>query len=209
VPTIRNVLAAVVAAVALVLMTVPAAAADEAAPQLSVTLTSDGKTVTSGDTVTYKGEVKNLGTSDTDVKIVLNAPKYVELGIAAHATVEKNDATWTTTIPAGKASGFTIKATIGTIPHTERRVTTLASVYVGDDASPVVRTADASFIKGVADGPGSTTATKADTSGAFPWHVLWAIASCVIVLLAIAAILFFVLRNKRRGREPRRSTYAE
>jgi hypothetical protein len=38
---------------------------------------------------------------------------------------------------------------------------------------------------------------------------LWAIASCVIVLLAIAAILFFVLRNKRRGREPRRSTYAE
>lgn len=206
---VRNAVATVVAGMILaVAVAPPAMAEDGAAPaaQLSVTLTSNQKTVTAGDAITYTGTLKNLGASDTDVTIDMDAPAYVKLGTSRGAKVEKNDATWTATVMPGKTKQFVIKATIGKIPHTERRVTTVASVYVGDAQAPIVRTADASFIKGVNDTPGAqpTSTPTASSSGATASALPWIIAGGILILLlAAAAVILVVARNRRR---PRRST---
>lgn len=200
---VRTATATVLAVVAITLAFAPAAAIAAPAAQLSVTLTNSQKTVTAGDKVIFTGKVKNLGVANTDVKVVLAAPAYVTLGMSDDARVQKNDATWTTSIGAGKTSKFTIHATIGKIPNTERRVTTLASVYVGDNASPVVRTANASFITGVKDTPGGkvtttpATAHRSDTPIAL---VPWLIAGGVLVVLFIAAVIFLRVRRRQRQR---------
>lgn len=96
------------------------------------------------------------------------------------------------------ADAVTIPATVGKIPSTERRVTTLASVYAGESKTPIVRTANASFIDGVEDSPGSKTATadsQKSTSSAFPWII----AGVVVLLILVAgAAVLVVLRSRRR-----------
>ncbi|MFP3380412.1 hypothetical protein SB767_29270, partial [Bacillus sp. SIMBA_069] len=68
---LRNLLAALLAT-ALLGVGAPVAAASAApAAQLSVTLESNEKTVTSGETLTYTGTVENLGDASAPVKIVL------------------------------------------------------------------------------------------------------------------------------------------
>ncbi|MBN9629456.1 MAG: hypothetical protein J0I18_02425, partial [Actinobacteria bacterium] len=95
----------------------------------------------------------------------------------------------------------TVSATVGTIPATERRVTVVASVYVGDDSSPTVRTATAGFIHGVKDTPertpGPTAASPPSVPTVLPWIVVGGI---LLVLIAAAAIVLGVRRAQRRVR---------
>lgn len=195
---IRITLTALLSAASLLTMPTAAALAVAPAAQLSVTLTSSEKTVDSGDTITYTGHVENLGTEDAAVKIVLSAPAYVELADTSGADVDKSTATWTPTIAAGEEASFSIDATIGTIPDTERRVTTLASVYQGDDPAPLVRTADARFITGVNDTPdGSSQPSTQDASpGAF--QLLWILGAVIVAATVVTAVILV----RRRRREP-------
>jgi hypothetical protein len=179
---------------------VPSARADEPAAQLSITLTNSEKTVKAGDEVTYTGRVKNLGASEAAVRIVLETPGYVELGTADGATIDENTATWTPTIAPGTETTFTIPAKVGKIPSTERRVTTLASVYAGEGTTPIVRTADAGFIDGVTDTPGGKEA-PADAGKNAPVALPWIVVGVVVlVLLAGAAALLLIVRGRRRRR---------
>lgn len=185
----------------LLLLGVPAAHADAPPAQLSVTLKNSEKTVTTGDKVTYTGKVANLGDNGADLKVVLQAPAYVKLTKAGGAKVEKNEATWTTTIAPGKTASFTAEASIGSIPRNERRVTTLASVYVGGGAAPIVRTANASFIAGVADTPGgkathTPVASSSGSASAATWA--WLVGAAVLVILVIAAVILLI-RGRRAG----------
>ncbi|MGJ4845267.1 hypothetical protein [Leifsonia sp. Le1] len=203
--TISRTLLATAIAVALlptaVIPTSPARA-EEPAAQLSVTLTNSEKTVTTGDKVTYTGHVKNLGAAEAAVTIALEAPGYLELGATTGATVDKNTATWTPTIAPGADNSFTISATIGKIPSTERRVTAVASVYVGDGKKPVVRTADASFIQGVKDTPHQKPARAAATRSA-PTVLPWIIGGGILLVIIAAAAIVLTVRNRTR---PRRGT---
>jgi hypothetical protein len=202
-----------IAALALILVAAPSVSAEEVAPaaQLSVTLTSSAETVTAGDVIAYTGEVKNLGAAEAVVTVVVESPAFLTLGAAEGATIEGNKASWPVTLAPGAAQSVEIDATVGEIPETEKRVTTLASVYVGDDASPIVRTASASFIAGVDDSPakesdkGSTDTSDAGDSGdssALPWII----AAVVAVLLAAAVVACIVfLRRKNRSNRSARS----
>ncbi|WP_431245575.1 hypothetical protein [Leifsonia xyli] len=183
---------------------VASAHAEQPAAQLSVTLANSEKTVKAGDRITYTGHVKNLGATEAKVTVVLDAPGYVELGAASGAEVDKNTATWTPTIAPGGDSTFTIPAAVGKIPSAERRVTTLASVYVGEDKTPIVRTADASHIQGVKDTPGGT-ATAPHSQKSTPMALPWVVAGTVLLLLVVvAAALLLILRRRRRLRRSTR-----
>jgi hypothetical protein len=208
----RHTILTALAAVALVFAVTPAATAEEVAPaaQLSVTLTSSAETVAAGDSVAYTGEVKNLGAAEAVVTVVVETPAFLTLGAAEGATIEGTKASWPVTLAPGAAQAFAIDATIGEIPDTEKRVTTLASVFVGNDASPIVRTASASFIAGVDDSPaGKSDKGSADTSDSTGASALpWIIAAVVVVLLAAAVVAYLVFfrrkdRANRADREPR------
>jgi hypothetical protein len=199
----RHTILSALAAAALVFVAAPAATAEEVAPaaQLSVTLTSSPETVASGDSVDYTGEVKNLGAAEAVVTVVVETPAFLTLGAAEGATVEGNKASWPVTLAPGAAQAFEIDATIGEIPETEKRVTTLASVFVGDETSPIVRTASASFIDGVDDAPaaksdkGSADKKNSSAASALPWII----TAVVVVLVAAAVVVYFVVfRGKNR-----------
>ncbi|GAA2054445.1 DUF11 domain-containing protein [Leifsonia soli] len=190
----------VAAVLAAAMTTAPSVRADEPAAQLSITLTNSERTVKAGDAVTYTGHVKNLGGTEAAVTIVLESPGYVDLGTAAGAKVEKHMASWTPSIAPGADHTFTIPATIGKIPATERRVTTLASVYAGEDKTPIVRTAAASFIDGVKDVPDNravSAQSERNTLVALPWVIGGAV---VLLAIVAAVVLLLILRGRRKHR---------
>lgn len=196
---VAGIAAAFVAAMAVpaFLLGAPAAAEEQApepaAPQLSVTLSNGVDELSAGDELTFTAEVRNFGAA-LEARVVLAPPAYVALGGAEGATVEANTATWVVPIDAGSTATLEIPAAVGGIPETETRVTTLVSVYVGESTAPVVRTAVANHIVGVADdpkpGPG-----QSDGGAAL---LAWIIAGGVLVVLLAAAAVVLLLRRRRR-----------
>ena len=176
-----------------------AAPAATAAPQMSVTISDGVKTVKPGIGVTYTTEVENMGADPVDAKVVLTVPTYVQIEGAGDGTVEKSSSTWAITIAPHHTSALQLTAKIGTIPAGEVRVTAVASVYVdGATPAPLIRTADANRIQGVADTP----APRPDTSSpaAQPWPIGWIIAAITTALVLAAAIVVAILLiGRRRG----------
>jgi hypothetical protein len=191
-----------IAAAALgVLGLLAAAPAASAAPQMSVTITDHVKTVKPGMSLTYTTTVQNMGPDPVDTKVVLTVPSYVKIEGARDGSVEKNAGTWTVTVEPHKTSRLQLTAKVGTIPESEVRVTTVASVYVdGVKPSPLIRTADANLIRGVADTPTpkpgtSSPAVQSPTIG-------WTIAIVIAAVLIVAAIITTVVRVRRRRSHP-------
>lgn len=203
----RHIVLSALAALALVFVVAPAAMAEQVAPaaQLSVTLTSSAETVTAGDSVEYTGEVKNLADAEAVVTVVVETPAFLTLGAAEGATTEGNKASWPVTLAPGAAQAFSVEATVGEIPETEKRVTTLASVFVGDDTAPIVRTASASFIEGIDDSPaGDATTGQAKSSESGDASALpWAIGGIVAVLIVAAAVVYLVFFRPWKNRANR------
>ncbi|MGO4535759.1 hypothetical protein [Leifsonia sp. 2MCAF36] len=183
------------------------AAAPEAAPAgLSIAI-SDGVAATaSGSTSKYTATVTNDGTAPVTGKLVITLPAQAKYSEAGGAHVEKSDAVWQVTVPAGKSVTHRVTADIGRIPKGEVRVTTLATLYAADDGSRIlVRAADANAIQGVVD-PAHTVGqkpAKAADSGGSPALLVVGVAISV-VLLALAATGVVWLRRRTRRASPER-----
>lgn len=185
---------------------VSVATAASPAPEMSVTITDGLKTVESGTKVTYTTEVKNLGVQPVDAKVVLTVPSYVSVKSGGGGTVKKSDTTWSITVSPRKASTLELTGTIGTIPKTEVRVTAVASVYVeGVKPSPLIRTADANRIAGVADTPkpAPTDSSASASTPALGWVSAALITAGIVVLAAIIATVIIVRRRQNRSRRRR------
>lgn len=164
----------------------------QAAPNLSITLTSGVDTLAPGDALTYTAEVVNRGES-IDARIVLTPPAYIELDAADEAlegaVVEGNEVTWTTTLDAAATSTFEVPATVAEIPEGELRATALVSVYVGDSTTPLVRTASADHIEGVDD-------EQLVANPVLPM-LLWVGIGLVVVLVVVAVALVLMQRRRK------------
>lgn len=164
----------------------------QAAPNLSITLTSGVDTLAPGDDLTYTAEVVNRGES-IDARIVLTPPVYIELNAADEAlegaVVEGNEVTWTTTLDAAATTTFEVPATVAEIPEGELRATALVSVYIGDSTTPLVRTASADHIEGVDD-------EQLVANPVLPM-LLWVGIGLVVVLVVVAVVLVLVQRRRK------------
>lgn len=153
----RAVLAALLSAPLLSVPLLPVAAgsasAASAPPELSVTLSADEEVVRSGDEVTLTATVSNVGAAEMPVRVVLELPSYVSVTDAPDAEIDGTLATWQVTLGAAQQKAWETDVVIGSIPDGEVRVTSLLSAFLGDQKRPLVRTAHAASIHGVADTP--------------------------------------------------------
>ncbi|MDP3951828.1 hypothetical protein [Microbacterium sp.] len=189
----RRTLRAIVVGVMLPLaLSFGAAAAAPPDAQLAITLTNGVETVADGDAVMYTAEIRNSG-STVNARVVLAPPAYVTLGAAEGATVEENEATWSLPLDSGSTTTLEIPARFAEIPEGEVRATALVSVYIGDSAAPLIRTAVANNIEGVDD-----EQVVAPAAGTL---LLWVGIGAVLVLAA-AAVILLVLRSRRKAAEP-------
>ena len=81
---------------------VPAAAAEQASPNIAVTLTSDAEGLAAGERITYTAEITNRGEA-VKARVVLTPPAYVSLGEIEGAEVEGNEANRALTLAAAEA----------------------------------------------------------------------------------------------------------
>jgi hypothetical protein len=183
-----------------------AASTDAPPPGLSVTI-DNGITHVSSDTdTTYTTTVANAGTDPVAVTVVVTVPPFAKPGDAPGATVEGANATWTLTVDPGTNKSVTMTAHVAAIPKGTYRVTTVASVYLGDTAAgaPVIRSADADKIPGVKDPivtSGRTPAPAASSTGSYSWVLPVGITGVIVILLL--TVLFMLWRNRRRPRRRR------
>lgn len=169
----------------------PAAAAEQSAPNIAVSLTSDAEALAAGERITYTAEIENRGEA-VQARVVLTPPAYVSLGELEGAEVDGNEATWMLALGAAETKVIEIPARIGEIPDAELRATALLSLYAGDSTSPLVRTASADLIDGVDD---------AQTEVSPVPGILLAVGSALIVVLIVLAVVFIVLQRRRRAAE--------
>lgn len=164
----------------------PAAAAEQATPNIAVTLTSDAEAFASGERITYTAEIANRGGA-VQARVVLSPPAYVSLGEIEDAEVDGNEATWTLALGATETQTIEIPARIGDIPQGELRATALLSLYVGDAPSPL---ASADLIDGVDDMQTEVSPLPG---------ILLAVGSGLVVVLIGLAVVFIVLQRRRRA----------
>jgi hypothetical protein len=186
-----------------ILIGVAPATAVSAAPEMSVTISDGVKTVKPGMGVTYTTKVTNLGADPVDAKIVVAVPSYVEVGDAGTGTVDKQTVTWAATVAPHETSDLKLTVTVGDIPKGDVRVTAVASVYVdGVEPSPLIRSADADRIQGVADTPApkASTAPATASHGSATGTVVTVIVIVVVAILVVAAAVVTVMFRRRRVR---------
>ncbi len=167
----------------------PLAAAADAAPDVAITLVSDAQEVASGDAITYTAVVTNKGEA-FGARVVLEPPAYVTLEtVEQDGALDEGDATWSLALAAGETTTLEATASVGEIPADAARATALISLYVGDETSPLVRSASADVIAGVDD-----EQTVAATSVP-PYAMIGGVAAALVV--GIVAVI--VLMRRRRG----------
>lgn len=168
---------------------------------LSVGL-SDGRTQVHSDLgVIYTATLSNGAAKPVTADLLLTVPAYLTIRAAGGAKITKQNATWPVTVEPGETVSKSLSAHIGTIPKTERRLTSLITVYQGAATDrPVIRSAAVNTIAGVG-GPAQGnqpvsvrhTSTRAHNDSDARWLVLIAIAA----VLVLAAACFIWLRRRR------------
>ena len=193
----RRVVGAVLLAVALV--AAPVAAAEAAAPAgLSISIQREGSTeVHAGDSLTYTATVRNDGTDPVDGRLVITVPTYVEITDLGGAEGAGDDASWTVTVPAGESVTKTLTVKLDTIPKEELRVTTLVGLYLGDEAEPTIRSADAAAIAGVKDPAHASDDPDVAPASPLASPLVWLVVGAVVVIVAVAV---WILVRRRRAR---------
>jgi hypothetical protein len=200
-PLPRLISLTVAGAVGLLMALAPAAAASSA-PEMSVTISDGVDTVTSGTALTYTTKVENLGADPVDAKVVLAVPSYVKIEDPGTGRVDHDTSTWTVTVAPGATSTLKLTAKVRSIPASEVRVTAVASVYVdGVTPSPLIRTADADHITGVADTPHATPAPRSAVTP--QWDNAWTAVIVFAALLIAAALVALVIARRRTAHRHR------
>jgi hypothetical protein len=188
-----------------------AQAAAESTPALSITLDSPEGEVASGDELSYTATLANLGDGGFSGTVEVEAPSFVLVETADGADVSENVAVWQVDLSGVSTASFDFTVAVGEIPSDITRVTTLVSVYQPGADSPIVRTAHAARIEGVAEVPGNgvTPAPSDDPNGigaggnSWGW-ILAGIAALMIVGVIVTATLLFLRRRRVTTIGPRR-----
>lgn len=163
--------------------------APPATPDVAITLVSDAREVATGDAITYTAVVTNKGEA-FGARVVLEPPAYVTLEtVEQDGTLGEGDATWSLALAAGETTTLEATATVGEIPADAARATALISLYVGDETSPLVRSASADIIAGVDDEQTVATASVP------PYAMIGGVGAALVV--GIVAVV--VLTRRRRG----------
>jgi len=189
--------AVAVAVLAVLLVVAPVAAADAATPAgLSVSIHEGSGEVHSGDRLTYTATVRNEGTSPVDGRLVVTVPDFLSVDDAKGADRAGSDTSWTVTVPAGGSVSKKLTGVVARIPKGQLRITTLVSLYLGDETRPTIRSADAATIAGVSD-PAHAVGDRPDTSTAVPLPgVLLGLGGAAVA--AIGAVAVWRLLRRRR-----------
>ncbi|MFS0853609.1 hypothetical protein [Microbacterium sp. 179-I 3D4 NHS] len=164
----------------------------DATPDLSISLSSGTKGVAPGDALTYTAEIENRG-APVLVRVVLSPPAYVEPEAAGGGALDEEGVIWDDLTLASGLTVLSVPAQVGEIPAEERRATAVISVYVGDSASPIIRTAAADLIQGVDD-------AQITVAPAPRLLVIGGLFALLLVGAAGAAAVF--LRRRHRSDEP-------
>ena len=192
----RRVVGAVLLAVALV--AAPVAAAEAAAPAgLSISIQREGSSeVHAGDSLTYTATVRNDGTDPVDGRLVITVPSYAQITDLGGSEGAGADASWTVTVPAGDSVTKTLTVKLDSIPKEELRVTTLVGLYLGDEAEPTIRSADAATIAGVTDPAHASGDPAAQPDAPFASPLMWVGIGLVVVVIAVVVALVLVRRRR-------------
>lgn len=181
---------------------VSAVFAAQAVPEgLSIAIT-DGKAETaSGASTTYTVTVSNRGTEPVTGELVVAVPSFVTVEKAEGSHLDKAEAAWTVTVAPGATERRRAAVTVRSIPATEVRVNTLATLYDSADRSRIlVRATDAKAIRGVTD-PAHTVGQKpamVRSATNDPMVIVIAVAAGAVAL-AVAVVGAVVFRRRRGG----------
>jgi len=187
------------AALTVLLALGPVAAAEAAPPAgLSISIQRGGTEVHPGDRLTYTAIVRNDGTSPVEGRLVITVPDYLRVADAEGADRSGSDASWAVTVPAGAAVSEKLTGVLQRIPKGQLRVTTLVSLYLGDQAQATIRSADAAVIAGVRD-PAHAVDDRPTSPTIQPWFLVVA-GLAILVLAAIGALAAWRLVVRRRRR---------
>lgn len=169
-----------------------------AQPGLSVAVSDGVGEVRSGADLTYTATLTNAGAKPVTTRMVLTVPPYLAVRAGDDAQVGAHSITWQVVVRPGTSVRRTVSAHVGAIPETERRVTTLVSIYQGTATSlPLIRSADADRIHGVDDRARSVApASKASSSSSS--GAAWAAVSAGALVIAAGAGLIGYRRRRSR-----------
>jgi hypothetical protein len=189
-----------------------AARAETPPPGLSIAIDNGADQTRANTDVSYRTTLANDGTSPVTAVIVVTVPPFASIEKAGDGTVDGIDATWKVTVDPGQKEVVSTSAHIGSIPEGQYRVTTLASVYLGDTAAgaPLIRSADTDKIPGVTDPVVAASSpkpqpapSKADSAtAAFAWVLPTLIGGSIGLLVVAAIIIMWAKRRQRRASHP-------
>ena len=183
----------------------PAMATENPPPGLSITIDNGRKSIAPRSDVTYATTVSNSGLEPVTTWVVVTVPSFATIKRAKEADVKGPNATWKIELEPGTKRTLTTAAKVGSIPDGLTRVTSLASVYLTKHTTgaPVIRSADADRIPGVAEpaSPALAVTSKVSTSAYGTAPALWSGAG--LVALGAVCIGLVVASRRRRSRRVR------
>jgi hypothetical protein len=164
---------------------------------LSITLTDGIDQLHSNMSVTYTATVANAGPTTVNAILQVAPPAYVKIVGGTRAGI------WHVTVAPDQSATRRVQARVDSIAKDATRVTALASVYLGSTSgTPVVRTADADHIRGVADRPVTASTGSSGAGPARPGGGGWSTVDSALVaiggVLVAGGVSVLVLRRRRR-----------
>ncbi|MDQ1545886.1 MAG: hypothetical protein QOH69_790 [Actinomycetota bacterium] len=168
-------------------------------PGLSITLSDARGQTQSGATLTYTATVFNAGAVPVRGRLDVTIPSYAAFVGTAASDHKGADVSWPIAVDAGKSASRKVTVKLGTIPKSEVRFTTIATLYpAGSGTQILVRTADPDAIRGVVD-PAHTVGLQPSTTN----HSNEADVLLIPILGAVvigAVVLLVWIRRRRVAR---------
>ena len=166
-------------------------------PGLSITLADGTAQTHSGATLSYTASVSNAGANQVKGLLEITIPSYSTYVGTDSASQRGSNISWPLTIGGGKQVSERATVKVGTIPKTEVRFTTIATLYSGGSGTDIlVRTADPDTIRGVVD-PAHTVG-KSTTPEGQPAPVLVVFAIIAGIAILVVAVIGCTLWARRR-----------
>jgi hypothetical protein len=185
-----------------------AARAETPPPGLSIAIDNGAEQTRPNTDVSYETTLANDGTDPVTAVIVVTVPRFASIDEAVDGSIEGVDATWKVTVAPGQQQVVSASAHVGSIPEDQYRVTTLASVYLGDTVAgaPLIRSADTDKIPGVTDpvvGADSPKTQPAPATATSAWGLPSVVGGAIgLVVVGTFIIIMWAKRRRRRASHP-------